>query len=390
MYNLGIVLPTAPSFSETFLKNKINGLIKYDYNISLFLNSKKGDITDLSSSVNVYKQTNVRNPFSILIAFLSTFILYPCRTTKFLFLEIKTGRNIFIALKNLLINAHIIGQPLDCLHFEFATMGINRENVAKAIGAILTISIRGYDIGLYPFSHPGCYDILWKNIDKIHTISDDLYKRALDLGLLPSTPMVKITPAIDTEIFKPKKLSKINDPIRFLSIGRLTWKKGIEYGLKSLALLKSKGINFEYKIVGEGDYKEAIIYAIHQLDLTNDVILIGQVPHEKVIQYMEWADIFIQPSIQEGFCNAVLEAQAMGLLCIVSDADGLSENVIHKKTGWVVPKRSPKSIVEQSIELINMEISKYIQIKENAIARVQSDFQLTDQIKNWVDFYKYD
>ncbi|MBK7870836.1 MAG: glycosyltransferase family 4 protein [Saprospiraceae bacterium] len=54
--------------------------------------------------------------------------------------------------------------------------------------------------------------------------------------------------------------------------------------------------------------------------------------------YYEKADIYLQYSIQEGFCNAVLEAQAMGLLCIVSDAEGLPENILHGQTGWVVPK----------------------------------------------------
>ena len=58
--------------------------------------------------------------------------------------------------------------------------------------------------------------------------------------------------------------------------------------------------------------------------------------------YLEKSDIYLQYSIQEGFCNSVLEAQAMGLLSIVSDANGLTENIIHNYTGWVVPKMAPK------------------------------------------------
>ena len=40
------------------------------------------------------------------------------------------------------------------------------------------------------------------------------------------------------------------------------------------------------------------------------------------------SDVYLQYSVQEGFCNAVLEAQAMGLLCVVSDGGALPENVI--------------------------------------------------------------
>ena len=58
--------------------------------------------------------------------------------------------------------------------------------------------------------------------------------------------------------------------------------------------------------------------------------------------------IYLQYSIQEGFCNAVLEAQALGLLTIVSDAEGLPENVIHGETGWVVPKRKPKFFAQKT------------------------------------------
>ena len=125
-------------------------------------------------------------------------------------------------------------------------------------------------------------------------------------------------------------------------------------------------------------------------NLTAHVKLKGQLLHEEVKQEMEWADIYIQPSIQEGFCNAVLEAQAMGLLCIVTNAEGLSENVLDGKTGWVVLKRSPEPITKQIIKIKNIGKLQYNKIRKNAIARVNNQFRLTDQIKNWTIFYKYD
>ena len=65
-------------------------------------------------------------------------------------------------------------------------------------------------------------------------------------------------------------------------------------------------------------------------------------PHDDIVKFYKKADIYIQYSIEEGFCNAVLEAQSMGVLTIVSDASGLIENVVDGKTGWVVPKRRTK------------------------------------------------
>ena len=280
-------------------------------------------------------------------AFITTFIFHPISCIRFLKLERDSHADCTKALKHLILNCHIIGKSLDWLHFCFATAGIGRENLAQAMGTRSAVSFRGFDIGLYPHQHLGCYNLLWNNIDKVHTISDDLYQKAIDFGLDPKTPYKKITPAINTEYFQSDLLEDIHVPLRILTVGRLHWKKGYEYALKALSLLKDKQINFEYHIVGEGNYNEAIKYAMHQLRLTEQVKLKGQLTHADVKKEMEWADIYLQPSIQEGFCNAVLEAQAMGLLCIVTDAEGLSENVLDGKTGWVVEKRSPQVIFKR-------------------------------------------
>ena len=73
--------------------------------------------------------------------------------------------------------------------------------------------------------------------------------------------------------------------------------------LDALKLLKDLGINFECHIVGEGDYKESILYARYQLKLIECVKLNGHLSQDKIRDEMDWADIYIQPSIEEGFCN---------------------------------------------------------------------------------------
>ena len=108
---------------------------------------------------------------------------------------------------------------------------------------------------------------------------------------------------------------------------------------------------------------------------------------ELVREAMEEADIYLQYSIQEGFCNAALEAQAMGLLCIVSDAEGLSENVLHGKTGWVVPKPKPDLLAQQILDVLAMPAEKLGRIRQAATGRVQKEFNLHKQQQEFVAFY---
>jgi colanic acid/amylovoran biosynthesis glycosyltransferase len=259
--------------------------------------------------------------------------------------------------------------------------------------AKLATSFRGYDISIYPLKNPFCYKLLWQKLDKVHTISDDLLQVAYKLNLPPAIPVEKITPAIDAAYFQrmvpmvglPVKGER---PLAFLTIARLHWKKGLEYTLSALALLKEQNIDFQYTIIGEGEEYERLVFAAHQLGIGQQVHFVGKVPHSQIKTYYEKADIYLQYSIQEGFCNAVLEAQAMGLLCIVSDAEGLSENILHGQTGWVVPKRKPALLAQQIEAVLQMDAESLQQIRRQAIQRVQQEFNLEKQQQAFAKFYE--
>ena len=126
---------------------------------------------------------------------------------------------------------------------------------------------------------------------------------------------------------------------------------------------------------------------MNQLGLSAFVTFKGNIPHNEVIKTMNKYDFYIQYSLQEGFCNAVVEAQAMGLLCIVSDADGLQENVLHNKTGWVVPKRNPLLLSEKIFEVIHLKQEVKIEIRQNAMERAKKEFNLDKQKESFKSFY---
>jgi len=383
---IGLVLPTVSGYSETFIISKIKGLLKHGYSVIMFVNHNNPSKSD-TIQIPIYTQTDISRKFHLPFILCHLIITHPIVVLHFIKYERNANRNWLSIVKHLILNSHILNKKLDWLHFGFATMGIQRENVAKAIGAKSAVSFRGFDIGLYPHQHWGCYNLLWKTIDKVHTISDDLYQKALDLGLDPKTSYQKITPAINMEFFKSGPLNNLHDPLRILTVGRLHWIKGYEYILKALNSLKELQISFEYHIAGDGNYREAIVFAIHQLHLTEKVTLLGEIPHEEVKNQMEWADLYVQPSIQEGFCNSVLEAKAMGLLTIVTKAEGLVENVLHKETGWVVQKRSAKKIADQIIKINNLNSVELDKIREQAIQHTKSNNNLHDQIIEWDKFY---
>jgi colanic acid/amylovoran biosynthesis glycosyltransferase len=385
---IGIVLSNTPGYSETFFTSKLKGLQDSGVEVLLFCQSKKDDFT-LCPVIESPKVT--RNPLLQFWFFIKEFLLllpYLPTVFRFIKLERKEGTGIIQLFKKVYLNAHLLKAKLDWLHFGFATLALGSETVARAIGAKMVVSFRGFDVAIYPLKHPGCYILLWKYLDKAHTISDDLLVLAKKQGLPESIPVEKITPAIDVAFFKPAQQDfNPNEKIVFMTTGRLHWKKGFVPTIEALSILKEQGLDFTYKIVGEGPEYERIAFAAYQLGLKENVKFLGKLSPAEVKQQLETATIYLQYSIQEGFCNAVLEAQAMGKLCIVSNAEGLAENVLHEKTGWVVPKYSPEKLAERIREVLSLPQKQKLLISQSAQRRVQEEFNIAKQQREFVGFY---
>ena len=382
---IGLVLSSTPAYSETFFNSKIKGLQKNGFEVVLFVNSKDTHF-DLCT---VKEQVQFRS-FFIFLKSLGLILTKLSTLLKFISLERKQNVSFKRILKKLILNQHILQESnVDWLHFGFATQAIGRENIAKAVGAKMAVSLRGFDIGIYPLKNPKCYDLLWLNINKLHVISNDLLNLAYTNGFKKNVPYQKITPAIDTSFFINQSLKDASNKnlLQLMTIGRLHWKKDYTSIIIALKNLKDRGIDFEYTIIGDGPEEEKLKYLVYELGLINNIIFTGKISQKEILIYFKKSHFYLQYSLQEGFCNAVLEAQSMGVLPIVSNAEGLSENVLNNITGWVIQKNSPKLLAEKIVEVINLPDSNKEKIRKQAIERIKKEFNIEKQQKEFIDFY---
>nr|WP_321246613.1 glycosyltransferase family 4 protein [uncultured Psychroserpens sp.] len=386
--NIGIVLSKTPSYSETFFVSQIRGLQKSGFKVTLFVQKKEThfDLCKTRLAPKIYKHNLIFQFFSFaMICF--KLIPYYKRVFKFVKLEKETSREQKQIFKNLITNSHILTARLDWLHFGFTTLALQSENVASAIGSKMAISMRGYDIDVYPLKHENKYQLIWRKVTKVHSISKYLLEKAHQLGLNKETSNQIITPAIQVLKFQLGEKQKASKELQIVTVARLHWVKGLVHTLEALLLLKNDGFNFKYTIIGSGEEYEQLLFTINQLGLVDNVILAGQISHEEIINHLKMADIYVQYSLSEGFCNSVLEAQAMEVLTVVSNGGALGENVVHNTTGYVVPMRQPVMLFEtlKSVILSSEEIKNDIRV--NAKNRVSKYFNLQKQQEEFVLFY---
>lgn len=103
--------------------------------------------------------------------------------------------------------------------------------------------------------------------------------------------------------------------------------KGHETAIKAASLLKNKGIPIQLEFVGEGPSPKFANMA-KKFNLENDVIFKGKIyGKEKLNKWFNHLDIYIQPSLTEGHCRAIVEAIGNGVPTLASNAGGNSDSV---------------------------------------------------------------
>ena len=132
---------------------------------------------------------------------------------------------------------------------------------------------------------------------------------------------------------------------------RLELIKGLNHLIDSLTVLAPEFPDLRLEIAGDGSMRGDLEQKSSQLGVSGIVSFLGW--REDLPSVMAGWDIFVLPSLDEGFGVAALEAMAAGLPVIASAAGGLCELVQNGETGWLVPPAAPAEIAQRVRELIH-------------------------------------
>jgi glycosyltransferase involved in cell wall biosynthesis len=124
-------------------------------------------------------------------------------------------------------------------------------------------------------------------------------------------------------------------PVLVGTASRLVPIKGVVYLIRALALLREELSGVRLEIAGAGPERELLEEEAHRLGLCDVVSFVGW--QRDIWPWLARWDVFVQPSLGEGFGMAALEAMAAGLPVVATAAGGLPELIEDGCTGYVVP-----------------------------------------------------
>jgi colanic acid/amylovoran biosynthesis glycosyltransferase len=386
---IALVLSSPPGYSETFFNSLIKGLQENGHEITLYT----GYCNSSYSGCKHIKHPKVYKNFLVqllLMFYRSTTLLFQIkRVRRYFMLEKKEGTSLKRILEKIYLNAELLKFNGEWVHFGFCTTALEREFVPKAIGSKMAVSLRGYDINVFPLKHKGCYNLLWRQVDKVHSISNDLLEKAYRLGLKRDNLMKVIYPAVNLGSLPQLNSNMEDNKLKIVTIARFNWIKGLDFLTEVAFKLKEKEIDYEWVIIGAGNptEMERYLYDIKNKQLEEHVFHKGVCLHEEILTILKTCDVYVQTSLTEGFCNALLEAQALGIPCVAFNVGGIPENIDHQKTGWLIEPYDVTAMVKRIINISALTTCEKVKLSEVAVKRVRDHFNLEYQKLAFHEFY---
>lgn len=152
---------------------------------------------------------------------------------------------------------------------------------------------------------------------------------------------------------KIKKYKSYPQEIRLFTAAAINVKyKGQQYVIQAMKKLKQSGISVKYYLAGKGDNRYLRRQA-KKYGLDNDVIFMGMLTKEEVMNQMRQCDFYIQPSLQEGLPRSIIEAMSLGVVCLGSNTAGIPELLEEQ---CIFKRRSSKSIIKCIMNLKNYNL----------------------------------
>lgn len=246
-------------------------------------------------------------------------------------------------------------QNADVIVAHFGTNGMRVARAMKRgrISAPLVTIFHGRDVGepLHDNTLTRYKDVFEKGVLQLPV--NAFFRDALiEVGAPPAQVMVHHMGVRPGDIdYRWRSWDK--GTLSFISVCRLTEKKGIEYALRALASLPQR--DWVYSVIGGGELLEALKVIAAELGIADRVTFLGPRPHVEVKQRLRDAHVFLLPSVAardgdlEGIPVALMEAMAAGLIVVSTYHSGIPELIEDHKTGFLAPERNVPALAAKLV-----------------------------------------
>lgn len=239
------------------------------------------------------------------------------------------------------------GHNLIDAHFAYPD-GHAALKLGRWLGLPVTVTLRGTEVpqSRNPALMPKLREV-FRDADKVITVSDSLRRLALSLGLAQERGQV-VGNGVDADKFAPVPRREARaryhlpaDAKILITVGGLVERKGFHRVIACLPDLLKNHPDLHYLVVGgpcpEGDMSQALKGQATALGLADRIHFLGSMPPDELKWPLSAADVFVLSTRNEGWANVILEAMACGLPVVASDVGGNSEVVCRPELGEIVP-----------------------------------------------------
>ena len=183
----------------------------------------------------------------------------------------------------------------------------------------------------------------WQAADVI-VVNSEWSKQALITSGAPRNKLEVLPLAYEADMADPpRRVNHDAGNLRVLWLGTVCLRKGIQYLVEAAKLLVSHPIEF---LVG-GSLE---ISASSRRESPRNIKFLGQVPRSQARTFYQQGDVFLLPTISDGFAMTQLEALAHGLPVIVTPNCG--QVVEDGVTGFIVPPRNPEALAQALLRFV--------------------------------------
>ena len=161
------------------------------------------------------------------------------------------------------------------------------------------------------------------------------------------------------------------DTIIIGSTGRIVWEKGYDQLITLMETLKIKDKKICILIAGDGSLRQKLMDIVTIKQLKDKVVFLGNI--KNIPEFLSMLDVYVQPSITEGYPLSVLEAMASGLPIIVSNAGGLKEMIVNGENGIIYKSGDIKELKEALKKMLNLSPHEKIKMGEIALNNITAN-----------------